>query len=334
MSPANDVDLSKLGRPQFGLTSLVNNQLVGVVKVDSANTVLVRQTVTRLEEMYAVSPLRYPGAKWRLDGFVEALLQDNGLATGHYAEPYAGGASLALSLMYRGSVSEIHLNDFDRSVWAFWKCATEHSAELIERVREAKLTIDEWHAQRDVQAQKKTASIVDLGFSTFFMNRTNRSGILTAGVIGGKEQLGPWKLDARFNKANLIERLQRVARHRSQIHVTRLDALTFTRRRSSMLPPKKSLVYLDPPYFVKGQELYMNAYEEGDHADLAHAVRNELRLPWLVSYDDVPQIRRLYSAEHRTSYMLRYSASSTRKGRELIFARPGLKLRPELLTGA
>lgn len=295
---------------------------------------LCAKTVTRLEEMYAVSPLRYPGAKWRLDGFVEALLQDNGLAAGHYAEPYAGGASLALSLMYRGSVSEIHLNDFDRSVWAFWKCATEHSAELIERVRAAKLTIDEWQVQRDVQAQKKTASIVDLGFSTFYMNRTNRSGILTAGVIGGKDQLGPWKLDARFNKANLIERLQRVARHRSQIHVTRLDALTFTRRRSSTLPPTKSLVYLDPPYFVKGQELYMNAYAECDHATLAHAVRNELRLPWLVSYDDVPQIRRLYSPTHRTSYMLRYSASSTRRGRELIFARPGLKIRPELLTRA
>ena len=283
--------------------------------------------------MYAVSPLRYPGAKWRLDSFVDALIRDNGLVGGHYAEPYAGGASLALSMLFRGGVSQIHLNDYDRSVWAFWKSATEHSGELIARVREAKMTIDEWHVQREIQTTKQSQSIIDLGFSTFYLNRTNRSGILTAGVIGGKDQRGPWKLDARFNKTNLIERLQRIAKHKSQIHVTRLDALTFTKRRSSTLP-KKSLVYLDPPYYVKGQELYMNAYGEGDHAAVAEAVRHELQLPWIVSYDDVPQIRSLYSAVHRTSYMLRYSASSTRKGRELIFARPGLKIRPELLIGA
>jgi DNA adenine methylase len=205
---------------------------------------------------------------------------------------------------------------------------------LIERVRSTKLTIDEWQAQRDIQAQKKFASIIDLGFSTFFLNRTNRSGILTAGVIGGKDQSGPWKIDARFNKSNLIERLERVAKHRSQIHVTRLDALTFARRRSATLPPEKSLLYLDPPYFLKGRELYMNAYEERDHEALAYLVRNELHLPWLISYDDVPQIRRLYSSAHRTKHILRYSASLNRKGRELIFFRPGLKVRSELLMGA
>ena len=284
--------------------------------------------------MYAISPLRYPGAKWRLDGFVSALIQDNRLEGGHYAEPYAGGASLALSLLFGGRVSEVHLNDLDRSVWAFWKALVEHSGELIARVRSTRVTIDEWHVQREVQANKVNASIIDLGFSTFFLNRTNRSGILTGGVIGGKDQTGPWKIDARFSKKNLIERLARIASYKSRIHVTRLDALTFIARRSASLPPKRTLMYLDPPYFLKGQELYMNAYDPGDHAAVAVAVRKELKLPWIVSYDDVPEIRRLYSSAHCMSYMLRYSASSIRKGHELIFTRPGLRARPELLVGA
>ena len=150
--------------------------------------------------MYAVSPLRYPGAKWRLENFVSAILKDNNLEGGHYAEPFAGGASLALSLLLNGTVSEVHLNDLDRSVFAFWKSITEYSDDLIKRIISTPVTMDVWFTQREIQKNKKNADILDLGFSTFFLNRTNRSGILTAGVIGGKNQIGPWKIDARYNK--------------------------------------------------------------------------------------------------------------------------------------
>ena len=284
--------------------------------------------------MYAISPLRYPGAKWRLDRFVSTLIRDNGLIGGHYAEPYAGGASLALSLLFGERVAEVHLNDLDRSVWAFWKSAVEHSGELVARVRSTNVTVDEWHVQRQVQANKHRASILDLGFSTFFLNRTNRSGIITGGVVGGKGQSGTWKIDARFNKQNLIERLERIASYKSRIHVTRLDALTFIARRGESLPPKRSLMYLDPPYFAKGQDLYMNAYRPGDHAAVADLVMQQIKVPWLVSYDDVPEIRDLYGAARRIGYTLRYSASSTRKGQEVIFMCPGLRARPELLVEA
>ena len=284
--------------------------------------------------MYAISPLRYPGAKWRLDCFVSALIRDNGLTGGHYAEPYAGGASLALSLLFGERVAEVHLNDLDRSIWAFWKSAVEHSGELVARVRSTKVTIDEWHVQREVQANKHRASILDLGFSTFFLNRTNRSGIITGGVVGGKDQSGRWKIDARFNKQNLIERLERIAAYKLRIHVTRLDALTFIARRADSLPPKRSLMYLDPPYFAKGQDLYMNSYRPEDHAAVANAVMQQIKVPWLVSYDDVPEIRNLYGAARRISYTLRYSASSTRKGQEVMFMCPGLRARRGLLVEA
>jgi DNA adenine methylase len=284
--------------------------------------------------MYAISPLRYPGAKWRLDCFLSALIRDNRMTGGHYAEPYAGGASLALSLLFGNRIAEIHLNDLDRSVWAFWKSAVEHPGELIARIRSTNVTIDEWHTQRQVQENKHRASIIDLGFSTFFLNRTNRSGIITGGVVGGKCQSGAWKLDARYNKQNLIERLERIASYKSRIHITQLDALTFIARRGETLPPKKSLMYLDPPYFAKGQDLYMNAYRPGDHAAVAKAVLQQIKIPWLVSYDDVPEIRDLYKKARRISYTLRYSASATRKGQEVMFMCPGLRARSDLLTEA
>lgn len=283
--------------------------------------------------MYAVSPLRYPGAKWRLDRFLTALLADNGLRDGHYAEPYAGGASLALSLLYSDQVSDIHLNDLDRSIYAFWKAATECGDELIDRIQATKIDMDTWYEQKAVQQNKRHASIIDLGFSTFFMNRTNRSGILTAGVIGGKQQTGIWKIDARFTKSNLIDRIKKIGQYKSRIHVTKFDAITFLARRGQELP-KKSLFYLDPPYFVKGQELYMNAYEPNDHAEVATQVLNELDRPWIVSYDDVPEIRKLYRNSHRKSYVLRYSASTERKGSEVVFISPGLKTKPSLLAEA
>lgn len=283
--------------------------------------------------MYALSPLRYPGAKWRLAPFVESVIQRNRIHAAHYAEPYAGGASLALSLLLKGAVSEIHLNDLDRSVYAFWKSVTEHSEELLERIKTIDVSMESWYAQKLVQANKGRASIVDLGFSTFFLNRTNRSGILSAGVVGGKDQSGAWKLDARFNKSNLIERVARIVEYRSRIHVTKLDALEFISRRSSTLP-SNSLMFLDPPYFVKGQELYLNAYGPGDHQQVASAVMANTRVNWLVTYDDVPEIRMLYRGTRRERYKLRYSASSTRIGGEVLFLSKGLRADISLLNQA
>ena len=280
--------------------------------------------------MYAVSPLRYPGAKWRLENFVSAILKDNNLEGGHYAEPFAGGASLALSLLLNGTVSEVHLNDLDRSVFAFWKSITEYSDDLIKRIISTPVTMDVWFTQREIQKNKKNADILDLGFSTFFLNRTNRSGILTAGVIGGKNQIGPWKIDARYNNKNLVDRIARIMPYRSRIHANNIDALQFIRHTIPYLP-QKSFIYLDPPYYVKGQDLYMNAYEPENHAELASAVLFDLKHPWMVSYDDMPEIHQLYRGVKRECYILRYSASQQRKGQEVVFLEPKLRIQANLL---
>lgn len=282
--------------------------------------------------MYAVSPLRYPGAKWRLEKFVHSVLVANKLEGGHYAEPFAGGASLAISLLLQNYVSEIHLNDLDKSIYSFWQSALNHTNELIELISTTPVTIDTWNEQKLVQLNKNIATPLELGFSTFFLNRTNRSGILTAGVIGGKNQAGNWKIDARFNKENLIFRILRIAEKKDSIHIYNLDAVDFLKKCNTELP-EKSFVYLDPPYFVKGQELYMNFYNQDDHFHLSNFVLEELNKPWMVSYDDVPEIKSLYSKAHATEepYLLPYSASKERKGKEIFFLSPNLDTETKLI---
>ncbi|HBO1815938.1 DNA adenine methylase [Pseudomonas chengduensis] len=282
--------------------------------------------------MYAVSPLRYPGAKWRLEKFIHSILLRNNLEGCHYAEPFAGGASLAISLLLRNFVSDIHLNDLDRSIFSFWKCVLSNTEEFIEKIECTPVTIDSWLQQKDIQNNKETATEAELGFSTFFLNRTNRSGILTAGVIGGKNQNGKWKIDARYNKKNLIQRITTISREKNRVHLYQKDAIDFILTDGNQLP-SKSFIYLDPPYYVKGQDLYLNAYQRSDHLQLANAVLKELNRPWMVSYDNVSEIRDLFAEAKTTEepYQLPYSASLERKGKEIFFLSPKLITEKELI---
>lgn len=266
---------------------------------------------------YFLSPLRYPGGKRKLANFMSLIFKMNGVMDGEYAEVYAGGAAVALSLLYGDYARRIHINDLDRSVYAFWVAARDHATGLCRRIERARLTMREWEKQRAIQFEANPDP-VDLAYSTFYLNRTNRSGIILGGVIGGKDQAGTWKMDARFNRSDLIRRIERVARWASRIELYRLDGAEFLRTVVPVLPAK-SIVYLDPPYYVKGKELlYASYYRDGDHALLAKMVKR-LRCRWIVSYDDAKQIRQLYEGYRSTRYGIAYSAQARYRGREVMF---------------
>ena len=265
------------------------------------------------------TPLRYPGGKARLAPYVKKLLADNKLRDSNYVEPFCGGAGLALNILAGYVVSDIYLNDLDRSVFAFWKTVTEDNSWFCERLQEVPCTIESWLVQREIWRAKDTADLKELGFATFFLNRTNRSGILAGGVIGGKNQNGAWKIDARFNKVDLLSRVKAIGRFSSRIHVSNLEAKIFLR---TIVPSLygNSLVYLDPPYVEKGPGLYLNSYNEEDHRSLAEVVRNELQVPWMVSYDDHPLIRECYAGASESAINLSYSAyGNGRRVKELLY---------------
>ena len=268
-----------------------------------------------------VSPLRYPGGKGKISNFIKLLFIYNDLIGHSYCELYAGGASVALSLLYEEYTSHIHINDLNRSVYAFWNAVLNETDELCRLIADVDVTIEQWQHQRSVQADN-SAEPLHLAFSTFFLNRTNRSGIIKGGVIGGKKQDGEWKLDARYNKTNLIQRIKKVARHRSRITLTQYDAANYIQ---NMLPflPEETFSYLDPPYYVKGEGLYEHFYQHNNHAEIARLIQG-VDQPYIVSYDAADAILDLYNNHESISYGLNYSVANRYSGNEVMFFSPGL----------
>jgi len=263
------------------------------------------------------SPFRYPGGKRKLANYVKLLYRTNNLLDGEYAEPYAGGAAVALGLLYGEYVRRIYINDIDRSIYAFWDAALLKTNELCRLIRNVPVTMKEWERQKAVQ-EADDPDPLELALSTFFLNRTNRSGIISGGVIGGKQQSGRWKIDARFNKSDLIKRIRKIGRYSSRIRLYNLDAEEFIKSVIPTLQPH-SLIYFDPPYFIKGQQkLYTNFYSETDHKHIATLI-SKLKYPWIISYDNVDAIRTLYQHYRSVSYGISYSAQARYQGKEALF---------------
>jgi DNA adenine methylase len=277
----------------------------------------------------STSPLRYPGGKTCLYGILSNTLRLNRLERGHYVEPYAGGCGLALSLLYGGHVSDIHVNDLDRSIWAFWYCVLNKTEEIVKLVEHTPVTIKEWHHQRNIQLSSSVAGVLELGFSTFFLNRTNRSGVIKgAGVIGGLSQKGNYKIDCRFNRDELIRRIRRIAKYKGRIHLTNLDAIQFVKEIDRKLP-EDAFYCIDPPYFVKGSSLYTNFYGPDEHEAVAKAIL-KLKHSWIVTYDYAEEIRTLYSQRRQFLFDINYSIQTKRVGSELLIASKGLHLPVEI----
>lgn len=274
------------------------------------------------------TPLRYPGGKAKLAEYVKSLMKENRLLDGEYVEPYAGGAAIALELLFHEYVSCIHINDVSRPVHAFWKSVLEDTEEFCRLVLKKPLTVAQWDKQKKVLNNPESHSDVELGFAMFFLNRTNRSGILNAGIIGGRDQTGPWKIDARYNAKELVHRIESIARMGDRIKLTRQDALKFLRKGVSKWP-KETLIYLDPPYYVKGRDLYYDFYEHKDHEGIASFINEStIRQKWIVSYDNVQPIRDLYPGSRHITYDIGYSARSASQGSEVMFFCDELKVPP------
>ena len=265
------------------------------------------------------SPLRYPGGKATFSPFIAKVMEQNGVAGGHYLEPYAGGAGVALDLLFNDYANHIHINDADPAIYAFWIAVTQHPHDLLKLLESTPITITEWFKWRSVLRGDSNASMVEKGFATLFINRTNRSGILKAGVIGGKNQDGHYRLDARFKKDIVAARILEIVQRATDISVYCEDALHILNRCAEFLPDQ-SLIYLDPPYYVKGKGLYRNYYQHDDHVAIATVIQNKnFQWPWVVSYDNTKEICAMYGISRSLNYCLNYTAQRHYVGNEVMF---------------
>ena len=263
------------------------------------------------------SPLRYPGGKACIFSFITKLFYENNLIGTSYAEPYAGGAGLALKLLYNEYVNEIHINDFDRAIYCFWKVITTENLKFCDWVENVNVNVDTWHFYKNIQNEIANYSDLEIAKSTFFLNRTNMSGVIKGGIIGGVQQKGKYKIDVRFNKNDLLKRITRVNLFRDRIKVSNLDGVNFI---NNIVKRKADFfIYLDPPYVQKGADLYMNFYVREDHKKLAKFV-SKIPNRWLVSYDNNEFIVKLYKRYRKINYQLSQAASNRIGDEILVFS--------------
>lgn len=275
------------------------------------------------------SPLRYPGGKACLTPFITRLAQRNEVNGGTYIELYAGGAGAALNLLYNGVFNRIHINDYDYSIYSFWHSVLHETDAFIQLIENTPIDLEEWHRQKTIFEQGRHNDSLTLGFSTFYLNRTNRSGIIfRAGPIGGYEQQGNYLIDVRFNKKGLIDRIKKIASFADQIHLTNQDAIEIIRNIDQIHNDlETSFLYLDPPYYYKGKQLYLNNYGHDGHQSLAtemSQVNEDLR--WLISYDNAPEIIGMYPHKSMATFNLNYTLQQKRFGSELLIFSDNLTL--------
>jgi len=268
------------------------------------------------------SPLRYPGGKSILANFLADIIDLNDLRGCAYYEPFAGGAGAALNLLINGIVNELFINDADVRIFAFWNAALNQSERFIEQIHSVPLTIEEWRRQRIICDNPKSHVGFEVGFAAFYMNRCNRSGVLLgAGPIGGQSQDGPWRMDVRFHRENLISRILQLKKLKENVHISCSDAVDFLKYSLPRGQKRKQVfVYLDPPYVNKGQRLYMNAYEAKDHKALADYMIPQRTLHWVMSYDESDLVVKLYNKCRSSILPIRYSLQMKRTANELIIA--------------
>lgn len=271
--------------------------------------------------MAFTTPLRYPGGKARLTAYMQKVLHANNLIGGTYIEPYAGGAGMAINLLLNKDVDEIIINDADPAIYCFWKSVTEQADKLVKKIEDSEISIEEWKKQKKIQESINQHSTLEIGFSTFYLNRTNRSGILKGGVIGGISQNGKYRMDARFNKTELINRIEAISEKKDSIRVSCRDGIELLK--NPMWDVAQSMAYIDPPYFMKGSLLYMNHYKPDDHERLSVEIK-KLKSNWILSYDDVPEVRRMYNWATPIEFKLHYSTAKSCFGKELFFASDSL----------
>lgn len=271
------------------------------------------------------TPLRYPGGKQRLTPFIMEILAENGMIGGHYVEPYAGGAGVAMELLLDNKVSHVHLNDSSIQIYAFWNSILSRTEEFCRLISTASLNVDEWKKRREIVQHPIGHDELEVGFSTFYLNRCNRSGILTGGVIGGLAQTGTWKMDARFSRNNLIRRIEAIASRKDAITLRNWDAEKFILKYIPRLPTN-SFVYCDPPYFEKASRLYLNHYQRDDHARIAEVIQKRLTKKWIVSYDSADEILGYYYKRRTFLYDLQYNALRVYKGKEVFIFSDDLRV--------
>lgn len=248
---------------------------------------------------------------------MKIIVEKTGHFGGTYIEPFAGGAGIAMDLLLNDIVSEVVINDYDKGIYSFWKAILTETDRFINDINNVHLNISEWEHQHTIYVTQQKKYSYELGFATFYLNRTNRSGIIKGGVIGGREQSGKWTMDVRFHQEHLADRIREIANRKAQIRIYNKDINSFLLNYAPRYS-KNALIYFDPPYYEKGRELYMNFLQHKDHVRIKSQIERLEGADWVITYDDCPEILELYHDHICKRMSWNYSAATKRFVDEII----------------
>lgn len=265
------------------------------------------------------SPLRYPGGKTQLHKFVSNIMEKNGIKNGIYCEPFSGGAGVAIELLLSNKVDSIILNDYDIGIFSIWNAILNDTKKFIDLIEKTAITIEEWKKQKEIYHTLKSEKYsIDLAFATFYLNRTNRSGIILGGPIGNMSQNGAYKIDCRFKKTSLIEKINAIANEKTRIELYNMDAKELVDKILIKKNIEKLFVFFDPPYYKQGKNLYTNFFKHDDHVNLSNTIKSLEQYSWITTYDYHEEIKNMYVNFPILEYFLRYSVNKKRKEKEYL----------------
>ena len=266
----------------------------------------------------SLSPLRYPGGKSKIYEKVRNLIIANGYENRTYVEPFAGGFGIGVGLLCEGVVKSAILNDFDTHIYNFWYSVLYDTDNLLRLISDTPITIEERERQKKNYRDINSGYLND-GFATLFLNRVNFSGVIKGGPIGGLAQTGAYRVDCRFNKVDIQSKIEMIAKFKGKIKLYNKDAGYLIRM--NLLKMKAQLfLNIDPPYVIKGSQLYTNFFTESDHIDLQRVILKHLgtEYPWIITYDDCPLVRDLYKQFYMQEYGIAHNAGGTVQGKEIV----------------
>lgn len=265
--------------------------------------------------------MRYPGSKARFVDFISRTIRLNGLHGCVFVEPFCGGASASIALLESGIVEYIAINDADPLIAHLWDIvfSVKHSDWLAEQVMTVPLTIDEWRKQKSL----KPTSPREAALKCLYLNRTSFNGIIhKSGPLGGWGQTKR-TVGVRFNREKLALRIRELSELRNRVHVVSNNNWdSFCDR---MLPVNKSFFYLDPPYYHKADALYGYYFDNAEHIRLQNYL-TAFKSPWMLSYDDAPEIRALYQGRSLkariidSTYSTHPMGGASHIGREVLYS--------------
>lgn len=283
----------------------------------------------------SLSPLRYPGGKSQLSEKISKILESNNINNSIYIEPFAGGFGVGLYLLFNNKVQKVILNEYDIAIYSIWFAILYECEYFIKDIENTEVSIKEYKKQKEIYHKLKNNKNYSykLAFAAFFLNRTNISGILNAGPIGGYEQNSKYKIDCRFGKENLIKKIKEINKYKDRIEIYNLNYKDFLKDIILDKYKKEDIfIFLDPPYYKQGKNLYNKFFNEKAHKELKENILNVKEYNWVMTYDNAKEIREIYKNFNTITFSMRYSANKVRKETELLIYSNKLNIKKDLFN--